>query len=794
MSASAQFNETFYLTNNADVVVAISQGFFGSALQHYNQFGGKELRAPNATFDPNYYAVNNPDVLNAVASGVFPNVFEHYKEFGESENRAPTEAYASFDAAAYLEANADVAAAVTAGSFASALDHFIAFGQAEQRAGSGVTADAGAVGSNFTLSTGADTITGTANNDTFVAGANNLLQTGDTLDGGAGTDTITSRHTITDGLDINPVMTNIENHIVRIDHDGGAADAVGYNLSDSTGVSSVKLDRLNNTGTTADAVVTVSGSGYAQTVVTEISGGDTGADNNAIDITLTYNGAAGSGDSASLILDGAAANVLTITGMETVNIDAQTNDTTASSTGATELNSFQSTTTTALNITGAGAVNLSGATGAQVAANMASSVTVNASANTGGVTMLSEANTLTFTGGSGADAIYMAGTMTSADTLTGGEGRDTLGLTADVSAANGAAASGFEILDLVGSGAATYDMDDYANSTFDTIAISGSLNGDVTVTVNDIVDGSTLKFGGTEAMTNDDDMTISVKNAGTAGQTNNTINVEIAGTAAVAFGTLTAPNIENVNITAGGAATGNSIAILTTAAARTLTITGESALTISAFTGSSAITNYDTSGMTGAFVMGAAGQSTSATLFTGGAGADTFIGNSGDDILNAGGGTTNSLTGGAGDDTYNLGDGTDTVGQTGTGQSTARTAQSIATAGSIAAGDTITFGNGLDVVNNFNASGDLLDVTTPGTFATIIGQDSANLDELTTFFASGAYNSTTGVFSIAANGTGADTLILENSGTAAEDVLSTATTAFVLVGVDSDDLTTADLT
>ena len=82
MSSSATFNENFYLTNNADVVVAISQGFFSSALQHYNLFGGKELRAPNATFDPNYYAVNNPDVLNAVASGVFANVFEHYKASG----------------------------------------------------------------------------------------------------------------------------------------------------------------------------------------------------------------------------------------------------------------------------------------------------------------------------------------------------------------------------------------------------------------------------------------------------------------------------------------------------------------------------------------------------------------------------------------------------------------------------------------------------------------------------------------------------------------------------------------
>ena len=150
MSSSAIFNESYYLSNNSDVVVAISQGFFGSALQHYNLFGGKELRAPNANFNPNYYAINNPDVLNAVAAGTFANDFEHYKAFGESENRAPTSTYASFDAAGYLEANADVAAAVTAGAFSSALDHFIQFGQGENRSGSGVSNTVVTTGETFT--------------------------------------------------------------------------------------------------------------------------------------------------------------------------------------------------------------------------------------------------------------------------------------------------------------------------------------------------------------------------------------------------------------------------------------------------------------------------------------------------------------------------------------------------------------------------------------------------------------------------------------------------------------------
>ena len=153
-STAAVFNENYYLTNNADVVLAISQGQFSSAIDHYNSFGGRELRQPNETFNPSYYAINNADVLSAVSAGGFANVFAHYQEFGEVESRAPSTAFAGFDSTAYLAANADVAAAVTAGSFASALDHFITFGQNESRSGSGVTESTGVAGSTFTLSTG----------------------------------------------------------------------------------------------------------------------------------------------------------------------------------------------------------------------------------------------------------------------------------------------------------------------------------------------------------------------------------------------------------------------------------------------------------------------------------------------------------------------------------------------------------------------------------------------------------------------------------------------------------------
>ena len=87
MSTSAAFDQSFYLSNNTDVLIAISQGIFTSAQQHYDLFGGKELRDPNADFNATYYAALN--VLNAVAAGV-SNVFSHYQAFGEIEAACQT--------------------------------------------------------------------------------------------------------------------------------------------------------------------------------------------------------------------------------------------------------------------------------------------------------------------------------------------------------------------------------------------------------------------------------------------------------------------------------------------------------------------------------------------------------------------------------------------------------------------------------------------------------------------------------------------------------------------------------
>jgi len=188
----------------------------------------------------------------------------------------------------------------------------------------------------------------------------------------------------------------------------------------------------------------------------------------------------------------------------------------------------------------------------------------------------------------------------------------------------------------------------------------------------------------------------------------------------------------------------------------------------------------------------------------GGAGDDTISGGAAADILNGGAGN-DTISGGAGDDDVTAGTGADTI-SGGDGDDTfvqlladsvVATAQTIAAAGTIAAADTITFGNGLDIYTDFvagNAS-ETIDTDNAGSSLTsLIGQDETALTDNVLTFASGTYDAATGIFTIAADGAGADTLIIDvdNTNNEASDVLSTSSSMFLLQGVDSDDLVAGD--
>lgn len=189
MSEATFFDETFYLSENSDIAIALEMGGFRSALEHFNLFGGKELRSPNPIFQSSFYALQNPDVVAAVEEGFYNSVFHHYQLYGEEENRLPSSLFIGFDSSFYLEANPDVASAVANNLFISALDHYIRFGQAEQRLG--LIFEPGL----FTLTEGRDIFLGTLGDDQFVADVG-TLQTEDVIQGGQGTDVLEATFSI----------------------------------------------------------------------------------------------------------------------------------------------------------------------------------------------------------------------------------------------------------------------------------------------------------------------------------------------------------------------------------------------------------------------------------------------------------------------------------------------------------------------------------------------------------------------------------------------------------------------
>ena len=108
-------DDVFYYANYLDVWRA-----HVDADTHYETFGWKEGRDPNAYFHTREYLAENPDVAAAAI-----NPLEHYVTFGEREGRSPSP---DFSAEAYLHANPDVAA-----SGVNALAHYLSFGQDEGR-------------------------------------------------------------------------------------------------------------------------------------------------------------------------------------------------------------------------------------------------------------------------------------------------------------------------------------------------------------------------------------------------------------------------------------------------------------------------------------------------------------------------------------------------------------------------------------------------------------------------------------------------------------------------------------
>lgn len=124
----AIFDETYYLTNNPDIALAVGAGLFKSGFEHFRQYGLQEGRvAVSPFYNEQIYLNKHPDVAAAVDVGIFQSGLQHYILAGEAEGRSP----GAFEEEAYLERNPDIALAVEFGFFESGLEHFIDYGQFE---------------------------------------------------------------------------------------------------------------------------------------------------------------------------------------------------------------------------------------------------------------------------------------------------------------------------------------------------------------------------------------------------------------------------------------------------------------------------------------------------------------------------------------------------------------------------------------------------------------------------------------------------------------------------------------
>ncbi len=117
-SVSNGFDADFYKQTYPDVAALTVFGL--DPRQHYDDFGWKEGRDPNALFDTSGYLKTYQDVA---AAGVNP--LDHYMTFGAREGRDPSP---FFDSSAYLAAYQDVAAAGM-----NPLQHYLFFGIHEGR-------------------------------------------------------------------------------------------------------------------------------------------------------------------------------------------------------------------------------------------------------------------------------------------------------------------------------------------------------------------------------------------------------------------------------------------------------------------------------------------------------------------------------------------------------------------------------------------------------------------------------------------------------------------------------------
>lgn len=595
-------------------------------------------------------------------------------------------------------------------------------------------------GGNFSLTTGVDTITGSAGNDTIIGGAlapdgttaASTLNALDTIDGGAGIDTLLLDTTGNQNA-ITGTVTNVENLELI-----GSDTSINANAAISGASYSGNLT-LRQTLDTAVAFTGLTGQKLVADRVVD-----------ATTITGAFDAAQ---TSSSLETKGASDDVVfsvSGTGLKSATLAVGTTNTgksvTVTDTGNTTTDFTVDATgksTVAVNSTGLKNIVVKGAGAVTLTAGTAPTTSVDASASTGGLTLgTALAVGASFTGSAAADTITAGATTKAlamgagddAVTLTvaalgaggsidGGAGTDTLSLTAaNAATATSTALLGaafqnsvanFEKLGVGATGATNTVIDATYIDGINHLISAGTGTG--TLTVNNLAANATFESTALQG----DFVTLNLKDStGTA----DTVNLKFSATNGfTSTAAMTIAAVETLNITTDDtdttAPTTVFTAPITATAVKSVVVAGDVGINLTGLTATT-ITSFDASGVTATGAAGAVtnvfGALAADAVIKGGAGNDSLNaaaavkavnldGGAGDDVLTGSSTKVNTIAGGEGADTITGGSAVDTI-----------------TGG--AGADIIDFGTGLDIVSG-GAGNDRFDInavsTNGNTYATI---------------------------------------------------------------------------
>lgn len=648
--ANPYFNATYYLANNPDLFAAGINTVEG-AWAHYVQFGAAEAlqgaasRSPAPWFDIAYYLKSNSDL--ATAGLTAGQLFEHFINFGIEEGRQPS-ADANVNSAslaAYAAANADLreafgieeGAELTPAQELALAQHFYAFGYAEPREGKPAEYEPEDpnTGETFTLTTAIENVVGTSGDDTIsgvIDGATTTtFQLGDTVDGGAGRDTLNLTVATNPAGAARGDVKNVE--VINIRDLAGSTVSAAQIVGAEEIWSSKSTNNLTVTGIQNNVAL-----GLQETESNLAATFKDGVFKAGSTLNISVNGA-GKSSAASTITAGHAATAGTATDLTLALTAAGGKSYIEYVNGLQKVGDLKTIT-----VAGEGFVSLTDGAGTE----FDNVTTIDASKNSGGVTVSVGANNkdLTVTGGSGDDK-FVLNNFNGTDKVDGGAGKDTLSISLAnaVAFTKAAQVSNVEVLEVTGntSAATTLNADYFGVSNFVVDGVIGHA-----LTLTNLANNATVQLNSNSSAAAD--LTIDIKGAvaGTDDVLTLTTDKNGADLAANAV-TVKAGGVETLNVVTSSETGAGAFKLggITDAQLTTINISGKGDVDLGTIA-AAGVTTVDASKAEGA-VTADLTNSTKAVTFTGGSAIDTFTASAkGDTIYGGKGGDLITL--GAGND------------------------------------------------------------------------------------------------------------------------------------------------